>query len=492
MAVATADGERVRQARASILGFACNQAFLLALLYLGVPGASAPEARWGSLVAVPLCMIAAFLALTRPAPRRALARLTSSLVATCGVPLVLFALGVTILGALGSLPGAVIAAAQGVLVGVPAALLLCAWGRVLGRAPIEQSVPEVLIGSALGAAVCLAAVAVPAEAAPAALYLLPLGSAGALRALGGAEEAAPATDEARPSDAADDDGDAGRLTGRILAGTAVYGVAAGAVEALALGGDAAGSLAPTLFFFVLYCLAALQLYGERPLAGVRAVLPVAGAADAGPLDGAWRLAVLLMMGGFLLVPLLGIPGIPGQAVALAGYLGVFVALISLFLVMGRLTGRDAALSFARGFSALFAGELAGLGAGLALGGLPLGREAPFAVVALAGIAVLYAYLFLFTDRDLRALSVAVERTDRLEEACRRIAADAGLSKREAELLPLALRGRTSERMAAELFISKNTVDTHMRRIYAKCGVRSRQELIDLGERVERELPPTAR
>ena len=497
MAVATADGERVRQARASILGFACNQAFLLALLYLGVPGASAPEARWGSLVAVPLCMIAAFLALTRPAPRRALARHTASLVVTCGVPLVLFALGVTVLGALGSLPGAVIAAAQGVLVGVPAALLLCAWGRVLGRAPIEQSVPEVLIGSALGAAVCLAAVAVPVEAAPAALYLLPLGSAGALRALGGAEEAgggegaAPATGEVRPSDAADD-GDAGRLTGRILAGTAVYGVAAGAVEALALGGDAAGSLAPTLFFFVLYCLAALQLYGERPLAGVRAVLPVAGAADAGPLDGAWRLAVLLMMGGFLLVPLLGIPGIPGQAVALAGYLGVFVALISLFLVMGRLTGRDAALSFARGFSALFAGELAGLGAGLALGGLPLGREAPFAVVALAGIAVLYAYLFLFTDRDLRALSVAVERTDRLEEACRRIAADAGLSKREAELLPLALRGRTSERMAAELFISKNTVDTHMRRIYAKCGVRSRQELIDLGERVERELPPTAR
>ena len=115
--------------------------------------------------------------------------------------------------------------------------------------------------------------------------------------------------------------------------------------------------------------------------------------------------------------------------------------------------------------------------------------ASFAVVALAGIAVLYAYLFLFTDRDLRALSVAVERTDRFEEACRAIAADAGLSKREAELLPLALRGRTSERMAAELFISKNTVDTHMRRIYAKCGVHSRQELIDLGERVERELPP---
>ena len=71
--------------------------------------------------------------------------------------------------------------------------------------------------------------------------------------------------------------------------------------------------------------------------------------------------------------------------------------------------------------------------------------------------------------------------------CARIAASAKLSKREAEILPLALRGRTAERIAGEFFISKNTVDTHLRRIYAKCGVHTRQELIDLGERTEGEL-----
>ena len=62
-----------------------------------------------------------------------------------------------------------------------------------------------------------------------------------------------------------------------------------------------------------------------------------------------------------------------------------------------------------------------------------------------------------------------------------------LSKRESEILPLALRGRTGERMAAELFIAKSTVDTHLRRIYGKCGVHSRQELIDLGERESQSL-----
>ena len=70
---------------------------------------------------------------------------------------------------------------------------------------------------------------------------------------------------------------------------------------------------------------------------------------------------------------------------------------------------------------------------------------------------------------------------------RSIATQAKLSKREREILPLALRGRTAERIASEFFISKNTVDTHLRRIYAKCDVHTRQELIDLSERVEAEL-----
>ena len=62
-----------------------------------------------------------------------------------------------------------------------------------------------------------------------------------------------------------------------------------------------------------------------------------------------------------------------------------------------------------------------------------------------------------------------------------------MEKREAEILPFALKGRTGERIAAEFYISKSTVDTHLRRIYAKCGVHGRQELIDLGERTERRL-----
>ena len=138
-------------------------------------------------------------------------------------------------------------------------------------------------------------------------------------------------------------------------------------------------------------------------------------------------------------------------------------------------------------AALFAGEITGVLVGGVLGALPGAFDVSAALVALAGVAVLYAYLFLFTDRDMAALSVVIAQSDRFEEACDLIARTAKLSKREAEILPLALRGRTAERIAGEFFISKNTVDTHLRRIYAKCGVHTRQELIDLGERTEAEL-----
>ena len=197
------------------------------------------------------------------------------------------------------------------------------------------------------------------------------------------------------------------------------------------------------------------------------------------------------MAGFLFVPVLGAFGVPGEAIVLAGYLGLTCVLVSLFLVMAKITGQDAALSFARGFAALYAGEMAGVVLGNGIELMEPAGQAPYAVAATAGLAALFSYLFLFTERDFRALSVIVRDADRFEDACAAIAERFGLSRREAEVLPLALRGRTGERIAAELFISKSTVETHLRRIYAKTGTHGRQELIDLGERTVRSLGRSA-
>ncbi|MFR1641060.1 MAG: response regulator transcription factor, partial [Eggerthellaceae bacterium] len=55
--------------------------------------------------------------------------------------------------------------------------------------------------------------------------------------------------------------------------------------------------------------------------------------------------------------------------------------------------------------------------------------------------------------------------DPFEKRCAQLAASGGLSKREAEVLALLARGRSRPYIRDELFLSKNTVSTHVRHIY---------------------------
>lgn len=60
-----------------------------------------------------------------------------------------------------------------------------------------------------------------------------------------------------------------------------------------------------------------------------------------------------------------------------------------------------------------------------------------------------------------------------------------LSPREQEILALLVRGRSVPYMRETLAISTNTIETHVKHIYAKVGVHSKQELLDLVEREEK-------
>lgn len=63
----------------------------------------------------------------------------------------------------------------------------------------------------------------------------------------------------------------------------------------------------------------------------------------------------------------------------------------------------------------------------------------------------------------------------------------GLSKREAEIILEYSTGRSARAIADANLISEHTVKTHLKRAYAKLGVHSRQELLDLLEEVEASL-----
>lgn len=57
-----------------------------------------------------------------------------------------------------------------------------------------------------------------------------------------------------------------------------------------------------------------------------------------------------------------------------------------------------------------------------------------------------------------------------------------LSEREVEVLSLYALGWTQKRVAEELFISPGTAHAHIKRIYAKTGLHSRQEILDYMEK----------
>ena len=63
-----------------------------------------------------------------------------------------------------------------------------------------------------------------------------------------------------------------------------------------------------------------------------------------------------------------------------------------------------------------------------------------------------------------------------------VAKSFGLSARETEIFLLLAQGRSRPYIRDSLYLSKNTVATHIRHIYEKLGIHSQQELIDLVER----------
>lgn len=87
------------------------------------------------------------------------------------------------------------------------------------------------------------------------------------------------------------------------------------------------------------------------------------------------------------------------------------------------------------------------------------------------------------DSDLRA----PENSEGADEGvpseilayCQKLALEYGLTPREAEILGLIAMGRSAKYIAEELLISYNTTRTHIKHVYEKLNIHSKQELIDV-------------
>lgn len=79
-------------------------------------------------------------------------------------------------------------------------------------------------------------------------------------------------------------------------------------------------------------------------------------------------------------------------------------------------------------------------------------------------------------------AAAVPSVDPIAQACEVIAKKYALSEREGEVLDLLARGNTRMSIAEKLVISENTVRVHVKNIYSKLHIHSKQQLIDMVDR----------
>lgn len=231
----------------------------------------------------------------------------------------------------------------------------------------------------------------------------------------------------------------------------------------------------------------------------------------------YRASFLLALVAALLMPFTQSTGAVGYAIANCGafLFKLTVLLVSLeFCAQGAPATRTFCI-----IRAVWSLDLL-LGYGLygLLGGRPLTGLEPGALTVVFVVLVAIAYLFVFSpdrehgigqlarvrDRSTATAGNSAEKvaaaaapaagdaaptpvggdTDQaidFDAVCERLVEQGGLSPREADVLRLLVRGRTTARIQNELHISANTVNTHVRHVFQKLDVHSRQELLDLAE-----------
>ena len=103
------------------------------------------------------------------------------------------------------------------------------------------------------------------------------------------------------------------------------------------------------------------------------------------------------------------------------------------------------------------------------------------------LAMILVSSLLFGSRNVASLwglerpAMAPEATD-AEQVTQALAETYGLTARETEVVALLMKGRNEPFISEALFISPSTTHSHVSHIYAKIGVHSRQELLDVAER----------
>lgn len=134
---------------------------------------------------------------------------------------------------------------------------------------------------------------------------------------------------------------------------------------------------------------------------------------------------------------------------------------------------------------MFAGMLAGTLFEAASGSLGTGDVAETAILTASGIVISVIVLVFRNSHVNNAIrdSAPCEQSALLSEVIRKRCAELGskylLTVREEEVLQYLVQGRSLPHIEKKLYISHGTANAHRDHIYAKMGIHSKQELLDV-------------
>jgi DNA-binding CsgD family transcriptional regulator len=205
----------------------------------------------------------------------------------------------------------------------------------------------------------------------------------------------------------------------------------------------------------------------------------------------YRPVLIFMSLGCLLLPFIGYSGGITWTLTMAGYL--------CFEIMNWVALSDMAFRFEIPALRAFGYGRAAVSGGVLLGaflaqwfinsGLAVAPQGSVALSFAMVFVLIITYTFTLTERDVAKITrvrarVPFRESDErspisLEDKVLVLAEEYGISGRGLEVLMLLAKGRTGTRIEQELYMSRGTVNTHLRRLYQKLGVHTRQDLLDL-------------
>ncbi len=195
----------------------------------------------------------------------------------------------------------------------------------------------------------------------------------------------------------------------------------------------------------------------------------------------YRVGFPIMAAGFFVVG--AFPGslLAGSVFLDAGYCYQYLISCCLCAYLAKSLDQSPIWIIGTSTGCLLAGQLAGSALEFMV------DDGTFVATALA-FALPLSALYLYSTRNMVSGWGSIRPgdaepvSDPSDEACRIIAGENGITKRELDVLVLLARGHTRKEISERLHLSEETIKTHTGKIYQKLAVHSKRELIALVEK----------